>query len=447
MADALLQLGNQKVLKKVFKLSGVPIPIGLIRPENGWNDHLLMNRTYLIHSKENNLKTLTEMISSAKGTLHNSQNKCHGLIFDATSLKSLEELDELYLFFKTNLHLIKKNGRIVLIGQNPAIASGPELKSVFFGLHGFIKSLAKEVGRIGVTVNLVTIPNYHLSLDYHLPVIHFLLSDMSSFISGQIINLQNEPSIVEKNSFDKILKGKTAVITGAARGIGRSTAITMAQEGAKVICIDLESEKEELKKLSQEINGDFLPLDITSTKAPEQLATFIIEKYKKIDIIIHNAGITRDKTLKNMSKDQWSKTIAVNTIAPLKLTEELFSQQLINSFGKILFLSSINGIAGAFGQTNYALSKSALIGLTEGLSKEQKNFSFNANAIAPGFIETRLTKSIPFMAREAGRRLSCLFQGGIPEDVANLACFLSSSHAQAINGELIRVCGGHFVGK
>jgi len=161
--------------------------------------------------------------------------------------------------------------------------------------------------------------------------------------------------------------------------------------------------------------------------------------------VIHNAGVTRDKTLARMKPEKGDQTIDINLSAVVRITEALLEGPM-RAGGRIILLSSVAGIAGNMGQTNYAASKAGIVGYTRGLATELAPRGITVNAIAPGFIETRLTAAIPVMIREVARRLSALGQGGLPQDVGEAITFLSTPGAAAMTGRVLRVCGGAFVG-
>jgi 3-oxoacyl-[acyl-carrier protein] reductase len=232
-----------------------------------------------------------------------------------------------------------------------------------------------------------------------------------------------------------------AVITGAGRGIGAATARAYAREGATVIALDRPEDSELLKALCDEIGATPLLCDVTKPEAADQLRQ---ATPGGIDILLHNAGITRDKTIKNMSTDEWDLALAVNLGAVVRISEQLSDH--VRDNGRILTLSSIAGIAGNVGQTNYSAAKAGLIGFVKHLGPKLAPRGITVNAVAPGFIETRLTQAIPIATREAARRLSNLSQGGQPEDIAEVLCFLASPNSQGLQGSVWRICGGGFIG-
>jgi 3-oxoacyl-[acyl-carrier protein] reductase len=233
-------------------------------------------------------------------------------------------------------------------------------------------------------------------------------------------------------------------VTGAARGIGNATARLLAQEGAHVLCLDRPADEAATSQLAREIGGTPLLVDMSAADAP----TLLVEAARArggIDVLVHNAGITRDKTLARMSAELWDQVLDVNLGAVIRTTEELVNGSLKDG-GRIICLSSIAGIAGNVGQTNYGASKAGIIGYVRAMSERLADRGITVNAIAPGFIETRLTAAIPIAIREVARRMSALGQGGLPEDVAQAILFLATPGAQGITGRTLRVCGGSLVG-
>ncbi|NOY27761.1 MAG: SDR family oxidoreductase, partial [Oligoflexia bacterium] len=188
-----------------------------------------------------------------------------------------------------------------------------------------------------------------------------------------------------------------------------------------------------------------LQVDLATADAPQRIAAFLREGFHGVDIVVHNAGVTRDKTLGRMELDQWNMVMEVNLHAVLRLHETL--QPLLHTHGRVVCLSSIAGLAGNVGQTNYATSKAAIAGFVAAAAPALGRRGIALNAVAPGFIETRLTAAIPLATREVARRLCNLSQGGLPQDVAEAITFLCSPGACALSGQLLRVCGGSLVGR
>jgi 3-oxoacyl-[acyl-carrier protein] reductase len=201
----------------------------------------------------------------------------------------------------------------------------------------------------------------------------------------------------------------------------------------------------ELQAVMREIDGDHLTLDITGKDAPQRIAQHVEQKFGGVDAVVHNAGITRDRRLANMKEDRFASVIAVNLTAPERISRELLEQGLIRENGRIVGVSSIAGIAGNVGQTNYATSKAGVIGLVDGLAGEMKN-GITVNAVAPGFIITQMTAAVPFATREVGQRMNAMAQGGQPVDVAEAIAWYLNPGSTAVNGNVVRVCGQMMLG-
>jgi 3-oxoacyl-[acyl-carrier protein] reductase len=275
-------------------------------------------------------------------------------------------------------------------------------------------------------------------------VLRFLLSPRSAFVTGQPITVTSAAKS-KQLGYVRSLEGKVALVTGAARGIGEATARLLAGEGAHVVCLDRPDDDALVSKVAREINGSVLLVDITDATAPKTIADTLKAKHGGVDIVVHNAGVTRDKTIGNMKAEQWEQAVEINLGAVTRITAAL-TQGVLRDQGRIICLSSVAGLAGNVGQTNYAASKAGIAGYVRALAPTLAARGITVNAIAPGFIETRLTAAIPVMIREAGRRLSALGQGGEPRDVAEAITFLAQPASAGITGGVLRVCGGALIG-
>ena len=218
------------------------------------------------------------------------------------------------------------------------------------------------------------------------------------------------------------------------------------RDGATVVGVDVPQLADDLQTLMKELGGDWLALDITAKDAPQRIAHHLKEKHGGVDVVVHNAGITRDKKLANMAEDKWDSVIAVNLTAPERITRELLDQKVINENGSVVGVASIAGIAGNVGQTNYAASKAGVIGLVDSLADELED-GITINAVAPGFIITQMTAAVPFATREVGQRLNAMSQGGLPVDVAETIAWYASPGSTAVNGNVVRVCGQMMLGR
>jgi 3-oxoacyl-[acyl-carrier protein] reductase len=239
------------------------------------------------------------------------------------------------------------------------------------------------------------------------------------------------------------LAGRTALVTGASRGIGAAIAKVLARDGAHVIGLDIPPAAEDLRRLTEELGGEAIDLDITADDAPDRIAAGVGEG---IDVLVHNAGVTLDRTIAKMPEERWTKLIEINLSSEERINDTLLDRGLLSANGRIVCVSSMSGIAGNSGQTNYATSKAGVIGMVEALAPELAGRGATINAVAPGFIETKMTAAMPFGPREAGRRLSSLSQGGLPVDVAETIAWFASPGSTGVNGNTVRVCGQNLLG-
>ncbi|MGH2969465.1 MAG: SDR family oxidoreductase, partial [Solirubrobacteraceae bacterium] len=235
-------------------------------------------------------------------------------------------------------------------------------------------------------------------------------------------------------------------VTGAARGIGAAIARTLARDGATVVGVDVPAQGDELAAVVNAIGGSSLLLDITAGDAPERLAEHLRERHGGADAVVHNAGVTRDRTLGRMSGDEWDMVLAINLTAQERINDMLVDGGVLRRGGRIVSVSSVSGIAGNRGQANYAASKAGVIGTVESLAPVLAGRGQTINAVAPGFIETKMTAAMPLGTREAGRRMNSVAQGGQPVDVAETVAWLASPASGGVNGNVVRVCGQSLIG-
>ena len=244
----------------------------------------------------------------------------------------------------------------------------------------------------------------------------------------------------------KLLEGKTAVITGGSRGIGRKIALKFAQHGAHVAFSDLavdenfESLEKELADLG--VKGKGYASDASSFDGSQEMIDAIHKEFGSIDILVNNAGITRDNLLMRMSEADWDLVIKINLKSAFNLTKAVQKYMLKQRSGSIINMSSVVGVSGNGGQSNYSASKAGLIGFTKSIAQELGSRSIRCNAIAPGFIETKMTEKLPDQVRQDWIKTIPLRRGGKPEDVANVCVFLGSDLSSYVTGQVINVCGG-----
>jgi 3-oxoacyl-[acyl-carrier protein] reductase len=243
-----------------------------------------------------------------------------------------------------------------------------------------------------------------------------------------------------------LLKGKVAIVTGAARGIGRMIALKFAEEGADVAFTDLskdenmESLEKELKDLG--VKGKGYVSDASNYEQAHQVADQVAEDFGKIDILVNNAGITRDTLLMRMDEDMWDLVIKVNLKSVFNFTKAVQKYMLKARVGSIINMSSVVGVNGNAGQSNYSASKAGILGFTKSVAKELGSRNVRCNAIAPGFIITEMTGKLPENVKDEWIKGIPLKRGGIPEDVANVTTFLASDLSSYMTGQTLQVCGG-----
>jgi len=363
------------------------------------------------------------------------------LIFDATDIDDPARLRELYDFFHPVIRTINTCGRVIVLGTPP---QGGRAGVAQRALEGFTRSVGKELTR-GATVQLVYVaPGHEAAAE---STLRFLLSAKSAFVDAQVIRVGTHGGeTVVPDDWDRPLAGKVALVTGASRGIGASIATVLARDGAHVVALDIPAQGAELSDVANTIKGAALQLDITAATAPAQLVDYLRERHGGVDVVVHNAGITRDKKLANMTDGAWDSVLAVNLSSQLAVNDALLEADLLRPNGRIIGVSSIAGIAGNVGQTNYATSKAGVIGMVDAYAPVLAERGATINAVAPGFIETKMTAAVPLLIREAGRRMSSLSQGGLPVDVAETIAWYANPASAAVNGNVVRVCGQSLLG-
>lgn len=475
MSDFLLELAQNPTAKKIIQAAGLPIPMPtpLDRLKGPISTNFLQDAPVFVGGEGDLGRVIAETLLTAGvdpyvagdrllntfkelGETHRRKPtrllpdeapegiKGKALIFDATGLTTPADLKQIYEFFKPRARSIARSGRLLILARPPEDAKSAEEAATRQGLDGFTRSIAKEVGKLGATANLVYVSQ---GAESRVPgVLRFFASAASAFVTGQPLRVtklaKGEP---DSGDFTKPLKGKVVLITGAARGIGAATAEILANEGAHVVVLDRPADDQPASEVARKIGGSVLLADVSDPKAPEEIASFLKEKFGGVDVVIHNAGITRDKMFANMKPDVWDVTIDINLSAVARITEALLNGVLRDG-GRIIALSSIAGLAGNSGQTNYATSKGGVAGYVRALSPKLAERGITVNGIAPGFIETRMTAAIPVAIREVARRLSALGQGGQPSDVGQAITFLATPGSQGVSGQVLRVCGGAFIG-
>ncbi|HYJ69180.1 MAG TPA: 3-oxoacyl-ACP reductase [Nocardioidaceae bacterium] len=447
MSDRYQSLANTPLGKLVVKNLGLPNPPILRRYREG---DPLVDGTVLLGAAPG---------SRALGSIHKQLGtlglatadraadgeRYRGLVFDATGIDSVAGLAALQEFFTPVLRSLRSCPRVLVVGIPPELAAHESGAVAQRALEGFTRSLAKEIGRGGTVQLLYVAPPAGDSLG---STLGFFLSPKSAYVSGQVVwvgagGLTDAP---EASDLARPLTDKVALVTGASRGIGEAIARVLHRDGATIVGLDVAQAADPLTALMTELDGSPITLDVTSPDAPQRIAAKLGELHGGVDIVVHNAGIIRDKKLANMDAERWSSVLEVNLAAPQRITDELLEQQTLRDDGRIIGVASIAGIAGNVGQTNYGASKAGVIGLVQALAPRAAARRITANAVAPGLIDTEMMAKIPLPTREVARRMSSLSQAGLPIDVAETIAWYAHPGSAAITGNVVRVCGQNLVG-
>jgi len=475
MSDLLLELGRNPRTRKLVQSLGLPLPMpqALGRAKQPWSERPLQDRDVVVGAAGEGslLPVLAQTLAVAGANPHvalptsidafaelgeaygrpalaidgkDTELRPHALVFDASNITSASGLRALYEFFYPLVRKLGRCGRVIVLGRPLQTCDDAPSAAAQAALEGFVRSVGREVGRKGATANLVYVhPGAETRLE---ALLRWLLSERSAFVSGQPMTLSTDVEAGPEFPWVRSLDGKVALVTGAARGIGKATAKLLAAEGAHVVCLDRPADGSLVSGVARELGGSVLLVDISAEDAAQTLVEHFKRHHGGLDIVVHNAGITRDKTLARMKPEKWDQVIDINLKAVIKVNAALLDGGVLRDHGRVICLSSIAGIAGNMGQTNYAASKAGIIGFVYQQAQALQTKGITVNAIAPGFIETRLTAAIPVMIREAGRRLSNLGQGGLPQDIGEAITFLASPGSVGVTGHVLRVCGGGYIG-
>ena len=465
MSDRYGDFIQSSIGKKVAKNLGLPLPVTLDRFESGQR---VVRGSVLMGSAAGTDNRVREAVAHVLADLHaevyvsddasdtealheigvdakvasSTEDKFKVLVFDASNISTAAELKQMYDFFHPVARRVEQSGRVIVIGRPPEDITDIDTALAQRSLEGFVRSVAKEFKR-GITAQLIYVSeDNEKNLD---STLRFFASARSAYVSGQVVRVKAGEAI--DVDWNQPLAGKTMLVTGASRGIGEAIARVLARDGAHVICLDVPQQQSDLQKVAGEISGSVLTVDITAEDAGQQIAA-AASKRGGLDAIVHNAGVIRDKTLANMDEQKWDMVININLASIATLNRYLLAQNALNDHARIVCVSSIAGIAGNNGQTNYATSKAGVIGLVEATAKQfaTNGTGMTINAVAPGFIETEMTASIPFAIREAGRRMNSMSQGGLPIDVAETIAWMASPASGGLNGNIVRVCGQNLLG-
>jgi 3-oxoacyl-[acyl-carrier protein] reductase len=440
MSDRYATFASSGPGRALVKRLGLPAPPRLRRYRPG--DPLVPGRVLLDGAPGGRLLEPVGKLLAAADVVVGGDAPYAGLVFDATGVTDSAALRTLYDFFHPVARSLMSSGRVIVLGTPPAACGSPREAIAQRALEGLTRSIGKEFGR-GTTAQLVYVqPGAEDAVE---STVRFLLSGRSAYVSGQVVWVG--PGLVATPAdWERPLDGRVALVTGAARGIGAALARVLARDGASVVALDVPAAGDALAAVANEVGGTAVQLDLTTVDAPERLASVLRERFGRADVVVHNAGITRDRTLAKMDAAWWDSVIDVNLSSQERLNDAFLAGDLIPSGGRIVSVSSTSGIAGNRGQTNYATSKAGVIGLVQALAPVLAERGITVNAVAPGFIETRLTARMPVVVREAGRRMNSMSQGGLPVDVAETIAWLASPASGGVTGNVVRVCGQMWLG-
>ncbi len=453
MADRYQQLVNTPIGRIVTKQVGLPSPAKLERYEPG--RPLISGPVLVGAARGGRLSEAVESVLRDAGAevfsgIPGADETFKALVFDGTGITSSEELREAWSFFHPVIRRLRSSGRVIVLGTPPSETGDPVEAVAQRALEGLVRSIGKEVRR-GVTAQLLYVAPK--AEDQIASTLRFFASPKSAYVSGQVVRIG--PAVSEavpgaesglKIDWERPLDGKVALVTGAARGIGAAIAEVLARDGAHVVGVDVPGQSSELDAVTGRLGGTSLLLDITAPDAPATIASRLKDEHGGLDVVIHNAGVTRDKTLGRMSEDLWDLVLSINLTAPHMIDKELFEQGVVRDNGRVVCVSSISGIAGNAGQTNYSTSKAGVIGMVEAWAPALAKRGVTINAVAPGFIETAMTAAMPITIREAGRRMNSMAQGGLPVDVAETIAWFANPASAGVTGNVVRVCGQSLLG-
>jgi 3-oxoacyl-[acyl-carrier protein] reductase len=448
MTDRYLTLVNAGVSKQIAKRLGLPRPVPLARFQPG---QPLVRGLVLVLGGASSAADADAVAQTLVGwDLQVRRHPAPGDVYGAvvlvlTGITHPDELSGPVLTVGGALRSLAAGGRIVTVSRPAAGDDAPAVAAARQGVDGMLRSLAKEL-RAGATGNGVLLAaGVQVGAPSVLGALRFFLSTRSAFVDGQLLRVDT-PAGTLPADWAAPLAGRVAMVTGAARGIGAAIADTFRRDGATVVVVDLPAAGEALAAVANRVHGTAVQLDITAPGAGMRLLEHAVRRHGRLDIVVHNAGVLRDRLLANMTPERWDEVLAVNIAAQLRINEHLLTSGDFTRAPRIVSLASTSGIAGNRGQTNYAASKGAVIGMARATAPLLTAFGGTVNAVAPGFIETDMTARIPFAPREIARRANSLHQGGRPVDVAEAVAFLSSPQAGGIVGQVLRVCGQNLVG-
>lgn len=459
MTDTYLDLVNSGLGKQLAGKLGLPRPVRLRRFRE---DNDFPRGVVLVLGKGQASDAAAEVLLSWDLDVRRhpqDADRVGAVVVDWSEVQDPTDLAEGAMALSGVMRKLTPGGRVITLSRAAVgVAAGassalidvenmpsPAANAARQGAVGILRSLAQEM-RGGATANGIVLADGVTAKDPSVSgALRFFLSGRSAFVNGQFLTVTGSQGDAN-GEWNRLLEGKVAVVTGAARGIGAQVATTLKECGAHVIVVDVPAAGEPLTQLANSLHGIALQLDVTDPQAGQKILDTAVNRYGTLDLVVHNAGITRDKMLANMDQAKWDSVIAVNIESQLRITQTLLDSSGLGKTPRIVCLASTSGVGGNRGQTNYAASKAGVIGAVAATAPLLAQRGGSINAVAPGFIESDMTAKMPAARRQIARRLNSLQQGGTPEDVAQTIAFLLSDQAGGINGQTLRVCGQNIVG-
>lgn len=363
------------------------------------------------------------------------------LVYDATGILNSAELRDLYEFFQPRARAVYPSGRVIVLGTTPELCRDPHTATAQQALEGFVRGAGREFGR-GVAAQLVYLaPGEHPRGAES--TLRFLLSGRSAYMSGQVVRISAVEPVVP-DDWSKPLAGKTALVTGATRGIGAAIVRVLARHGADVVAVDRPAAGAALASVVDDIGGTALRLDLSSADAPARLAGHLSARHGPVDIVIHNAGVTQGRTLARTTARMWDNVLDVNLSSQERVNAALLAADLINDGGRLVGVSSI---AGGQGRTGYATSQAGVVGLVRATSAALASRGITVNAVVPDLRRPGLTARMPVPLWAAGRGMNSTAHDGLPIDVAETVAWLASPGSAGVTGNVLRVCGRSLLGR